>query len=61
MARLGGVDRCILVTGKPRRAWVVVHGSVHGAGWVGGGVAYLPEPVMSFIEILEKLVTHILN
>ena len=30
--RLGGVDRCIFVTGKPHRAWVVVHGSVHGAG-----------------------------
>ena len=26
------------MTGKPHRAWVVVHGSVHGAGWLGGGV-----------------------
>ena len=34
---LGGVDWCIFVTGKPRRAWVVVHGTVHCAGWVGGG------------------------
>ena len=29
-------------------AWVV-HGSVHGAGWMGGGVAYLPGPVMSLM------------
>ena len=27
------------LTGKLGRAWVV-HGSVHGAGWVGGGVVY---------------------
>ena len=38
---IGEVDWCIFVTGKLRRAWVVVHGLVHGAGWVGGGVAYL--------------------
>ena len=23
--------------------------SVHGAGWVGGGVVYLPEPVTSLM------------
>ena len=28
------------LTGKLGGAWVV-HGSVHGAGWVGGGVVYL--------------------
>ena len=47
---LGGVDRCIFVTGKPGRAWVVVHGSVQGAGWVGEGVVYLCEPVTSLIS-----------
>ena len=46
----GGVDRCIFVTGKPRSAWVVVHGQVHGAGWVGGGVVYLLEPATSLLS-----------
>ena len=39
--RCGGVDPCIFVTGKPHRAWHRCMASVHGAGWVGGGVALL--------------------
>ena len=41
--RLGGVGFGSGTKGKLGRAWVgawVVHGSVHGASWVGGGVAY---------------------
>ena len=48
------------LTGKLGRAWHrcmggawVVHGSVHGAGWLGGGVVYfvlgLPYPVTSLL------------
>ena len=38
-----------LTTGWLHRAWVVVHGSVHGAVWVGGGVVYLCESVTSLL------------
>ena len=34
--RLGGVDRCILVTGKPGRAWHRCMGAWHGGVVVGG-------------------------
>ena len=37
MAWPGGVDRCIFVTGKPRRAWHPCMGAWHGA-WVGAWV-----------------------
>ena len=41
MASPGGTVWCIFVTGKPRRALVVVHGIVARC-WLGvGGVAYL--------------------
>ena len=47
VALLGGVDRCIFVTGKPRRAWVGawVHGMV-GLHW---GVFITP--VKSFSKV----------
>ena len=40
-------------TGKLGHAWHLcmasVHGSVHGAGWLGGSMVYLLEPVTSLL------------
>ena len=57
MAMLGGVDPCIFVTGKPRRAWVVVHG-IGARCWLGGRGAW---PLRNVEIVFKKLCVHTVN
>ena len=53
--RLGGVDRCIFVTGEPRRAWHRCMGAWHGGLALGVLFYYFGVPVLGLPEPVTSL------